>query len=765
MIDELQIDVSVRCDRPGIQLLARVVLPRSIDAETGRPREILVRGPELEHPGRWERLRLGQLPDRLEDQLRVLRSLTGARIDGRESFVNGVILDVYSGPGSLRLEIEPPVLRGYTPAAAAPFLPLLPTATTPAHHVVTVQGGVMEVDGQPFFARVIEEHAEDWNYLKSLGFNTVLLQRPLQVIDLERARQANLWLVAPLPTLDQWSSIREHCDRVLAWNVCGVAADTLRILRRNGLSRPTVSHFHEDHGQLAANEIGLQPPPSWSSPDIAPAPRHGASWYTVPIAPAGGLNLQLRAFGCDPSQLVPERDQLAVMSCLAIARGGRGLVFRGVGRLDATSSAAQLRALTLKQLNEMLLMFDPWFADGVVKHSLDTQDDHLTAVELSKPAGRLAMLIRCEPGDCCVSGPVPEDAVSVSWHGIVETNGLFVVRSSSMMPLSKRPEIVHGKLLFPELDRVNFVVATYSDYATQQVLRRWNAGQISRLCDELSWLDLFVETTKADLSRLSASCPGLEAEKAEVDQAEAEATRARHRLQSAEWQRCRNHLRAAERQLLTARKQCWDRLAGAAPASYCGLATHFDTLDQYVRLCRCAGPAGPGFNLLPTGDCEDQQQMLSAGWRIVSSLPADDNGAGPVVKAGVASEVVHGGRGSLKLAAAPPRLSRKPLRPPSRVTAISPPLAAAKGRLVQIEGWLRVDPWGADTEPRLIVFDSSGGPELAFHCPAGKVWQPFQLVRMADDGDPLTIHFELSGFGTAHIDDVTVSRLETGETR
>lgn len=76
VINELLLDVNVYSDRPGVQLLARVILPHSLDPQTGIPRQVLLRGPETDDSGRWQRLRLTQLPDLLEARLRVLRSLT-----------------------------------------------------------------------------------------------------------------------------------------------------------------------------------------------------------------------------------------------------------------------------------------------------------------------------------------------------------------------------------------------------------------------------------------------------------------------------------------------------------------------------------------------------------------------------------------------------------------------------------------------------------------------------------------------------------------
>ena len=44
VIDELLPTVSIKSDRPGLQLMARVVLPRTVDPRTGHPVSTLLRG-------------------------------------------------------------------------------------------------------------------------------------------------------------------------------------------------------------------------------------------------------------------------------------------------------------------------------------------------------------------------------------------------------------------------------------------------------------------------------------------------------------------------------------------------------------------------------------------------------------------------------------------------------------------------------------------------------------------------------------------------
>src|SRR5262249_49027763 len=62
IIDELKISVWVFSDHPRLQWTARVVLPRSADPQTGRPRSLLIYGPIYERVGAWQQLTIDQLP-------------------------------------------------------------------------------------------------------------------------------------------------------------------------------------------------------------------------------------------------------------------------------------------------------------------------------------------------------------------------------------------------------------------------------------------------------------------------------------------------------------------------------------------------------------------------------------------------------------------------------------------------------------------------------------------------------------------------------
>ena len=56
LIDEINPSLWVRASRSPIQLIAQVVLPRSINPQTGQPLEIMIRGDSYTTPLHWQKL-------------------------------------------------------------------------------------------------------------------------------------------------------------------------------------------------------------------------------------------------------------------------------------------------------------------------------------------------------------------------------------------------------------------------------------------------------------------------------------------------------------------------------------------------------------------------------------------------------------------------------------------------------------------------------------------------------------------------------------
>jgi|GEM_PF-437810 len=278
VIDELLVSVWVKSDRAGIQVLAQVVLPRSPNPRTGGPLIALIQGTTYTQVGRWEQLRLQNVPQQLARQVRVLRSQYGPHVDEREAYVSHVLLNVYGGPGVTNVWIDDLDVAGLvspqaspTPfgasnpprVSAGPALPnasgtsegVFPRSTGPSLGVgvhparpsgdaigssvpialetprIRLDGPVLRVGHQEFFPRIIPYRGEPLTGLQQMGFNVIWLPTPPGQELLAEVERLHLWLICPPPISTEAPrgqeavavGIRERIpsefNRVLAWDV------------------------------------------------------------------------------------------------------------------------------------------------------------------------------------------------------------------------------------------------------------------------------------------------------------------------------------------------------------------------------------------------------------------------------------------------------------------------------------------------------------------------------------------------------------------
>jgi hypothetical protein len=235
VIAELSPTVWVRSDRPGIQLLARVVLPRAEDPRTGRALTTLIRGTSYDKVGSWQRLQIQDAAQLLARQLVVLRSQFGSHVDAREAYLDLLVLNAYGGIGETNLWVDDLEVAGYVstsvdaPQAGADVREQIRSVSLSAAEQeelpsgladspVRLQGSVLVAEGRPLLVRMIEHNGESFEWLKTLGFNTIKLHAPPTNSQLQEARRLDVWLVAP-PQAAGGGAITAAHDRVLAWNL------------------------------------------------------------------------------------------------------------------------------------------------------------------------------------------------------------------------------------------------------------------------------------------------------------------------------------------------------------------------------------------------------------------------------------------------------------------------------------------------------------------------------------------------------------------
>lgn len=184
----------------------------------------------------------------------------------------------------------------------------------------------------------------------------------------------------------------------------------------------------------------------------------------------------------------------------------------------------------------------------------------------------------------------------------------------------------------------------------------------------------------------------------------------------------------------------------------------FQTLPDHWKMMARFGRTrnSPIRNLLRSGDCEDFDTMVAAGWKH-EQTKIDGVRANAEL-----DHQAHTGSYSLRLIAAPATGFDPPATISERpVSVITPPVTVYKGQLVYISGWVKVSAPSLANLDGALFYDSLGGPAAAIRWRTiNKTWEKFELVREVHETSDLTLTMALSGLGEIRFDDLEIIPLD-----
>lgn len=794
VIAELKPSVWVKANRPGVQMLARVVLPRSLDA-SNQPITTYIRGVDTARAGQWHQLRLDDLPKLLERQAIFLRTRLNTPIDTREAYIDNIVLNVYGGPGVTELLIDDLELAGFvgrsptqtqqtnaSPTGWAPAgTPRTDAASTRPN--VELNGPLLLVDGHAFFARAIDHRGEPLGFLKGLGFNAVKLPVFPSPALLAEADRESLWLICPppleLPAIANADS--PGWNRILCWDLgAGLTdvelestktrSDQLRRLDPRFV-RPITADVdsqlraysrHIDllrasrsplSGSLELNDysVWLRERPKLARPGTA-------LWTTIATQPPAVLEEQLALFIGQPCQASASSEQIRLLTLTAIAGGARGLCFESRSRLDANDPASRQRALTLELLNLELDLISPWCAGGTFVASVPGSDPEVRGAVLQTDRARLLLPLWVGRQAQMVPGQSAGNGIAFTVPGVPESCDAYELSPAGMRSLKSQRKTGGMRVTLEEFGLTSLVLLTHDALVLSNVTKKLEqtSQRAAKLARDLAAARLSeMEAIDRKLAGLSPpvndAAARLKTAKSSLAQCDLQLAAGGRQYQAA-------HLQA-ERTLRPVRlleRAHWDRAIQTvgSPMSVPG-ASCFATLPQFWTALGGIRAAKPSLNILPAGDFESLDRLVQTGWR---HLQHDQEGI--ETEAQLEPSEPHGGKSSLQLRAwatdvkAPPGLVESP-----PIWVETTPVAVETGQWVRIHGWVQVPAPIVGSVDALLIFDSLTGQPLAERIGETKGWQEFTLYRAAPRSGPLTVTFALTGLGVARIDDVTIEPL------
>ncbi len=801
VISEVTPSVWIKADRPGLQLLVRVTLPRSANPQTGKPLTALVRGTTYSNVGVWQQLRLENLMQSLQRQVRVLRIQHATGVDAREAYVDRILLNVYGGPGVTNVLVDDlevsgivsPQGKASTVSAVtrvpgpigAPHDPPLTWAGRSGVPKVERSGSLLLVDGKPFFPRIIEYRGEPPARLKALGFNGLWLARAPTSELLRAAAAAGMWVIAPPPPVAALRSraasggqiIGSQLDPVLAWDLGhGLVDGHLKATREwaklvqladprarpmicepesnlKAYSRPPI-HLLLARRDVLGTSVELNQYTAWlrqRSHFTLPGTILCASIQTRP--PARLVEqMALLSRGRAP-RIAFQESQIRTLVHAALAGGARALFFQSSARLDARDEYTRRLAAILELVNLQLDLIERWPATGHFSTTADSSDPHAVGAVIETDRSRLLLPMYTPPGSQLVMGAASGSVVNYTVGGVPEEDNAYELSLVSFRPLSSQRVTGGTRVLLGELERDSLVVFTQDQTVIHGLHERLNRNRrrAAELLYQIATLDqVEVEVVGQRLAALGhdIAAAGPLRIAAQNDFREFGVLAGKGDLPGA-YYRARHALAALR---LIQRFHFDEATSGGGSLLADPWTANFATLDAHLRFNSelASTPRGP--NTLPEGGCEDLKRMMAAGWKHWQHL--QDNITSAVDLSGHAA---HSGAAGLRLRAVATDAGDRPNAvesPPMWVTTAAVPVE--RGQLLEIQGWVRIAQPIVGSVDGLLVIDTLGGEPLAQRFSQAAQWQPFTVYRAVGQSGTVALTFALTGLGEAWIDDVSI---------
>jgi hypothetical protein len=809
--DELSASVWVRANRPGVQLLARVVLPKERDPNNlDQPLTTLLRG-DTHNSSQWQHLELRRPTKLALQQQQLMRAQLNRNVDFTDAYIDRLVLNVYAGPGLTEvwiddLEIGPVIETApFKPASRSPGAVKLLTPAEQAHAslrtaVIDLDQNHLMVNGKRFFFRGIRHSDTPLKTLRDAGFNTIWFDHTTPPATLDEAVNLGFWLVPMLPAADtdlqQMSA--EHVqqevarfldrDAILFWDLgggltdeqAGAVAQTARLVRTADPGRPVGGDAWDGFQPYSRNLdlLGAHRWPLMTGLELTQyrewlnqrrllarsgtftwtwVQTHLPDWYTALVydRPA--------AAGFD-EPVGPQPEQIRLLTYTAVAAGCRGLAFWS-DRFLADTHQGRDRLLTLALLNQELRMLEPLLVTAEEPTWINTSQPDVKAAVMRTERGVLVLPMWLGKGAQFVPGQEAAANLSFTVPQVPMNAQPWLISPAEVRALKPERQIGGTKITVPEFGMTAALLFT-ADNGPSGILVRLQEQSWQTCHDAAQWSIYLAEEEISKVARVEEQ---LESAGHRIPDGTQLLADARKRLEAsaALWKRGEFAAAAAEadratRPLRILMRAQWEmatrELKGVAVAS--PYAVGFYTLPRHWQFMDRVRQGKPGANLLPDGDFEVSPDRPPADW-ILQETNLDE----VKLAARRVTDKPRQGKQCLSLGIAPKDAAAPPAALERTFLALNSPVVHCQpGTLVRISVWVRIPKKIAASADGALFYDSAGGEPLALRLiDAIPEWKQFILYRQVPASGAISVTLALTGLGVVYFDDVRIEPL-TGET-
>ena len=587
------------------------------------------------------------------------------------------------------------------------------------------------------------------------------------------------------PRLQSWTNQVRDADRTFKRPLAADVADDERLCSRHldllGISRHVmnseVSLLDYRESLVQKRDRAWPGALCWTWIQTEPSPE------LMDLAPSAGTAPLL------------EPEQIRAQVYAALAAGCRGVGYWTTTPLDGEGTAARERLLALTQLNLELSLLEPWLATGssvqLIPFTVDARHTELPSATTKNPAMTMSLLggkapnkkheipgdkqrereltaalIRSEFGALLlpmwleersqfVPGQLAAGKATIIVPGGGETASAWEITTTGRLQNLARETVAGGiKIVLPRFDQTAAILITSDQSVVEQLDKRISAMQdrSAAACVELSQLKL--ERVRQIDQQLQQMGVGLLESRRLLEQAKQHSSNADAALRQQQYQSARLHAADAMQLARMLQRAHWENAIKKLPSPVVSpYALSFQTLPAHWKLMRGVSERSmaAAANKLPSGEFEDLDTLIAAGWR------HEQRAISGVQSAAELHPSAKQGQYSLRLAAQPAAGEQPPLSLNKiPVTVVSPPLSVHAGQIVRISGWVKLTQAVLGSLDGATIHDSLLGKSGTWRVKVARDWQRFELLRVVPESQELTVTISLHGLGELAIDDLQI---------
>jgi hypothetical protein len=666
IVDELNIAVWVKANRPGIQLQARVVLPHEKGATLDDRLTTVLRGDTYQLAGRWQRLELRRAAKLTKEQQPLMRAELKRDINFGDAYIDRLILNVHAGLGMTELWIDDlevsPVVESNTPAPPPPSatspgsVPTVPVPRTPMRSaVVELNQDRLLVGGKPFYFLGIRHSDTPLKVLRDAGFNTVWFDYAATPQKLEEAVKEGFWLVPSLPVtsgdprlVSQGGVGTEVArlafpDAVLWYDLGGGLAEeqkdlisrSARYVKMADTQKPVGADVWDGFRPYSRclDLVGVHRWPLLTSLELTQyrdwlnqrrqlarpgtffwtwVQTHLPEWYTSLVYEQSSAAPFREPIG-------PQPEQIRLMTYVALSAGCRGLGFWS-DRFLADTHQGRDRLLTLALLNQEIRMLGPMI--------LTAGEPTWVAAENSPDVK--AAVFRCERGSLVlpmwlgrggqfVPGQAAQAKVKVIVPEVAAGSSAWLVSPAEVRSLAMERVAGGTRITIPEFGLTAAVVFT-NDLSGDNSLLDYFQTQCRRMRKlAAQWAH---DLAQVEIEKVARVEEELEAAGHTLPDGKELMENARTRMRNCEqfWESGEYTLAYAEaeramRPLRIMMRAQWEQALRDLDVPVASpYAVSFYTLPRHWRFMQQIKQTSPGSNVVPGGDFEELDGRPATNW-------------------------------------------------------------------------------------------------------------------------------------------------------